>query len=257
MKWISHTFELSAYEWRLTYNAAWLLFWLPIVSSVLIVFTALNRNLFRFLLAEDGPIEWLTFGCFVTAMVIGLQVCNAFLQANYKWHAAFFAFFAVTMLFCAGEELSWGQRILNLETPEILRIPGQQDEIVFHNLGGTFGIFNISLLVVELIGGIAFFIKRWLSRGREQSRRINYIFPSLCLAPYFVIPFIYKLLVGALGPNPPYVVAKYIEWTELCLGLGLAIFAWHVLRLLRIELHDRRHDSSSQTGLTPIHSRKG
>jgi hypothetical protein len=138
----------------------------------------------------------------------------------------------------------------------VLRVPGQQDEIVFHNLGGPFGFFNVSILIVEVVAAIAYFLKRLLSRGQPWDR-VNYLFPALCLAPYFIIPLVHKLLLNSLGPEPEYVIAKYVEWAELCLAIGLCLFAWLVLRLLRMELNDRQLGSTSQTGLTPIQSRKG
>jgi hypothetical protein len=37
-------------------------------------------------------------------------------------------------LFGAGEEISWGQRILNIETPDIIKKQNAQKEITLHNL---------------------------------------------------------------------------------------------------------------------------
>lgn len=244
MKWINKAFEQSAYEWDLSYNTAWLLFWLPILSSVLVVFSALNRNLFRFLLAEDGPVEWATFGGFIVAMLIGIYICNLCLKLNYKWFAWFFGIFAIAMLFCAGEELSWGQRIFDLETPEELRIPGVQDEIVFHNIGGKLGIFNVALLLVEIVGGFAYFVKRRVMRGR-QGTQVNYLFPPLCLSSSFAIALIYKILQLTIWQNPEYVIQKYVEWTELSLAFGLIAYAWLVQRKLRAKLTNPQFDSQT------------
>jgi len=248
MNSIHKLFEQSAYEWYLSYNAAWLLFWLPILGSILIAFTALNRDIYRFILIEDGPVEWATFICFVAAMIVAIQVCNLFVQVNYKWQACFYAFFAIAMFFCAGEELSWGQRILNLPTPDALRIPGQQDELVFHNVGGTFGVFNIGIISVEFIGGIAYFVKRGLTVG-QRGGQVNYLLPGLYLSSFFVIPLVYKLLQFVLNRTPDSVIGKYVEWTELCLALGLCLFVSLVLRQLHIETKIRRSYVTNQ----PIH----
>jgi hypothetical protein len=41
---------------------------------------------------------------------------------------------AMILAFGAGEEISWGQRIFNIETPELLQKDNVQDEINIHNL---------------------------------------------------------------------------------------------------------------------------
>lgn len=82
---------------------------------------------------EDGPIEWLT--------VLGLLLCAGlcFLRmmererrpASFRWLAALFG---AAFLFGAGEEISWGQRLLGLETPEWMARHSRQPEINLHNL---------------------------------------------------------------------------------------------------------------------------
>lgn len=49
--------------------------------------------------------------------------------------------FAVLFFFGAGEEISWGQRILKVETPESINAANDQGEINVHNL--SFGSANI------------------------------------------------------------------------------------------------------------------
>jgi hypothetical protein len=83
---------------------------------------------------EDGPIEWLT--------VVGLLLCamlcfhRAVLQreprpALFRWTAVLFG---VAFLFGIGEEISWGQRLFGLQTPEWFAKNNRQSEINLHNL---------------------------------------------------------------------------------------------------------------------------
>ncbi len=46
----------------------------------------------------------------------------------------FYLGLALLFLFGAGEEINWGQRILNIQTPELIRELNKQDEISLHNL---------------------------------------------------------------------------------------------------------------------------
>ena len=46
-----------------------------------------------------------------------------------------FLWLALILLFGAGEEISWGQRIFGFETPEALKEINVQDEFTLHNIG--------------------------------------------------------------------------------------------------------------------------
>ena len=91
---------------------------------------------------EDGLLEW--------SSSIALAVCSVimflrFLRAKSKP----FLFFRATLLgaaliflFGAGEEISWGQRIFDIETPESLKELNKQKELNLHNL--QFGDFSVN-----------------------------------------------------------------------------------------------------------------
>lgn len=83
---------------------------------------------------EDGFIEWLT--------VLGLVMCAG--ATMYRivtlWgqkkplFIGVLAFVTVVFIFGAGEEISWGQRILNVETSEFFEQHNAQGEMNLHNL---------------------------------------------------------------------------------------------------------------------------
>ena len=52
----------------------------------------------------------------------------------------FFLFFAILFFFAFGEEISWGQRILNFATPESLKKLNMQEEFNLHNIDVFHGI---------------------------------------------------------------------------------------------------------------------
>jgi hypothetical protein len=232
MRWINRAFEQSAYEWDLTSNAAWCLFWVPIVGSVLLIFAAVNRDLYRFLLAEDGPVEWLTFAGFVITAIIAARIAFLLFKASHMWLVAVYTLFTAAMLFCAGEEISWGQRIFSYEIPDTLRSLNPTNELVFHNIGGTFGFFNLAIIAVEFIGVIAFFINRRLHLEKRWTYANYLLIPPLCLSSSFFIAFAYNPIRFVLWPEPTSVVSRYSEWTELCLVFGLTVFVLLALRQL-------------------------
>jgi hypothetical protein len=83
---------------------------------------------------EDGFIEWLTvFGLVLCAGACGYRVVTLWGQKK-PLFIAVLAFMTAVFLFGAGEEISWGQRILNIETSEFFEQHNAQGEMNLHNL---------------------------------------------------------------------------------------------------------------------------
>jgi len=100
------------------------------------------RNVF---VVEDGPIEWLT----VVALILALGVCCFRLKVLIGTRPPLFlsmlGLLALFCLFGAGEEISWGQRIFNFDSPEIFKKYNSQQELGLHNL--KFGDFKINKVI--------------------------------------------------------------------------------------------------------------
>jgi hypothetical protein len=84
--------------------------------------------------AEDGPIEWLT----VMALVLSFIVCVnrvVTLRSQKNWmFISVWSFLALFTFFGAGEEISWGQRIFNVESSDWFKQNNAQAETNLHNL---------------------------------------------------------------------------------------------------------------------------
>ena len=76
---------------------------------------------------EDGFFEYLTAVLFFLASILFLVVA---LKKRNLWFAGLFLLLFVG----AGEEISWGQRLLGIETPQELKKVNVQGEITLHNL---------------------------------------------------------------------------------------------------------------------------
>ena len=98
-----------------------------------------NETLFRFLIREDGPYETLSaFFYFVSVLLffylfwkypIDIKRKKSHFKRN-----IFYLFLSVILLFVFLEELSWGQRIFQFETPTHLRELNIQNSTNIHNL---------------------------------------------------------------------------------------------------------------------------
>lgn len=83
---------------------------------------------------EDGPVEWMT----VLVLVICAALC--FFRVFHlrtkkpKLFLSMTFLLGILFIFFAGEEISWGQRIFDIETPHWFEKKNAQQEINLHNL---------------------------------------------------------------------------------------------------------------------------
>lgn len=109
-----------------------------IVLSFLIICSLDEDKAFKLSL-EDGIIEYLSGLFFFMAAIISFYhfvtlkaggKINLFrTKRNYL-----VLLLGLFFLFCAGEEISWGQRLFGIETPEFMEKENAQKEFNFHNL---------------------------------------------------------------------------------------------------------------------------
>ncbi len=93
------------------------------------------------LMKEDSLFEtvsallWLCSSCICFYLFLTVrQECCLFPEKPRR--NIFFLFLAAVFFFGFGEELSWGQRIFGVETPEPLKLINDQGETNLHNLSG-------------------------------------------------------------------------------------------------------------------------
>lgn len=90
---------------------------------------------------EDGPVE--NYGAlshFISSILFFTAFAYSKIDRNYRWQKIlgqknlFYLLLGVLFFICFGEEISWGQRIFNIKTPEIISEFNAQKEINLHNL---------------------------------------------------------------------------------------------------------------------------
>lgn len=106
---------------------------------------------FRHYVREDGPVEYATaFFLFAGSLV---ALCRAVTCCRGKRHLPILTWSVLAFLFffAAGDEISWGQRILNIDSGEFFLKHNKQEEINIHNLvvaGKNLNIIIFSRLVI-------------------------------------------------------------------------------------------------------------
>ena len=143
---------------------------------------------------EDGFIEWLT----VVGLLASMVVCGRrFVKLKGKRSLPFMmvtGLLTVFFLFGAGEEISWGQRLFDVESSEFFKENNAQSETNLHNMvvGGKkinkmiFGT-GFALILLSYL-----FVVTPLYRKNEKARRffINFGVPipqNYHIAAYFVL----------------------------------------------------------------------
>lgn len=89
------------------------------------------KTVFLILFKEDGVFEYLTTIFFLLAFVFFLLSLS---KQKRKFINFYILILSLVCFFVGMEEISWGQRIFGVETPETIKKINYQDELTVHNL---------------------------------------------------------------------------------------------------------------------------
>ena len=146
----------------------------------------------RWLQGEDHGVEWLTFVGFAGASITAF--CTLRFRRKMSRLALFYIFMTGLFFFvCAGEEVSWGQRIFGFKTPEDVLKVNEQKEFNLHNL--KFEYLHPSDLVSWYMKGFGIVLPLvlvfWMRR-KDSTLRLYISAPELI--PCFCCPEIVHLI---------------------------------------------------------------
>jgi hypothetical protein len=173
---------------------------------------------------EDGLIENLTaifFGLSSFAFTI-FAYRSAFLKEKTRLGYFMVISWILLMFVFAGEEISWGQRIFDIETPSALKEINLQEEINIHNieivdtfLGGKYRYLSIMMLVTGLF--LPLFSLSEI--GKRSIQKLAFPVSPLCFAPLFVGAY----LSGKY--YHPIIANDAAEVREFLMSVGMLCFA--------------------------------
>lgn len=171
------------------------LYLFPVIAVIFAVIYLSNEELYRYIIKEDSIIEWFTFTFLIASGIVSLIIASGIRKKHHYIHWFFVLFFGFNLL--AGlEEISWGQRVFDVETTGVFNEYSDQNEINLHN---TFqGIFRIKTKHIALV---VLFIYGSLLPGLLRNREINsdnilgrqFILPPMFLRGGFTIAAIFML----------------------------------------------------------------
>lgn len=225
-------FRRDSQAWGIPRRQAKLLALLPLILAVAVAATVPFKEFYLWLVDEDHPIEWLQFACLVAAIVFLGFLAFRLYRRGQKGMAVLYAVITVGVVFLAGEEISWGQRIFGWQTPASLEAINRQDETNLHNIRGVQEFVPAAMLVASLYGACAPLVAAWLGERWKSVASKRLLVPPLCLVPPFLLAAAYRLFRLLIWPEPTFVISEYGEVLELTLYFGLAAFSWFNVRHL-------------------------
>ena len=175
---------------------------------------------------EDLIGEWAQVYLFAATMLLSIRV--AWYKSSYR---PFFAVLALACFYVVGEEISWGQRIFNLTTPEFFETHNLQNETNLHNFftGPISTTLKQSLEYLIALGLVVYGLLypllvavRWRLALWFSNKGLPH--PPLYLWPFFVLSAYLEL--GFISFNEA-------EIAEILIPLALAIMATNYLLALR------------------------
>ena len=191
----------------------------PVLGCVLLAVLAVaHGHLFNAIVREDSVLEWgevCAFGVAAVASALVAHRTDGFVRVAY-------ALLAIAALAAIGEELSWGQRLFHVTTPETLATANRQHELNVHNLFEVEST-DFVLLAAALYGATV-----------PHLRRPGPFVPPRTLVPAFAVVAAYFGIRVAFLPEPTYAQAKFSEWPEFCFAAAVALTALSTLSRSRM-----------------------
>ena len=128
------------------------------------------------------------------------------------------------LVFVAGEEISWGQRLFDWEKPTDWRDRNVQGETTVHNDSMLRWVFHTLMFVIGLVGSSFPFLRVRSYHGELPEETV----PPMFLSSYFLVVgggmsiYLLQILLGDI------MIIKLSEYWETCFAVAIA---WHLYML--------------------------
>lgn len=218
----------------------WALFLLPFVLVLGIVALKLESQLLYWEIAakEDGPIEYLTALVYLAATPIAFLIGLRFYRQRQRLYALLYGLLAAGLLFICFEEISWGQRLLDFDSPELFAEHNVQGEVNLHNFADRYRL-HLAYILVSAYGAFAFlFVPHLLAPRTILADLITpnwflmtYFLPTMLLYIYYdyMSPVLVALFGEPMGwgwqpDGEHFIIGKDQEPIEFIMALGFLLF---------------------------------
>jgi len=221
------------------------------VLSLAVAWSGSESQLSR-LLVEDGIVEWMQFLTFaMTSVLLGFAALERWKrESKFSFQVLALSGLCVVVAAAAMEEISWFQRILQVQSPDFFMQNNRQGETNLHNLalGNTGSIHKTIMLKMILLVGLTHnlvlpLIARFRPGVRTFVEKFGLYLPPLpAAAIYLVLVILSHLLIehprkGELGEMfgaVHYMATVFAAYFASC-GYGQTVVMEHPADALRME----------------------
>ncbi len=193
----------------------------------------IDRVDYKQFMAEDGLVEYLTAILFGVSGILAVLLTKNRSYFTHKWPRKLFVtgctLAAVAFFVVAGEEISWGQRLLGLETPAAMAEQNRQGEINLHNSEALWP-FVYSAYALIGIYGLVMWIIDWLTKDVFFQEKKYQVWKKIIVpGGYLFFNFgLISLYVWLRRNHGPWKYSAWEEISELFLVLGITV---HLIEL--------------------------
>jgi len=183
---------------------------------------------------EDSPLEYSQAILYFSSSIFALIISIRFINNRFILHGILYFLLFIGLLFVSLEEISWGQRIFNIETGPYFLTHNVQKEISIHNLKPIQDHLHEVYIVVGLYGTFAWLFLRKIKI--KSNHIMRFVVPEWFISSYFFLVFFvytYFQFISPFGVNTlgidGFRVGGFVIWrdqepAEFLLSLGFLIF---------------------------------
>ena len=194
---------------------------------ILLVMRMWPFDFFKRLVLEDHFIEWSQFFVILSCSILSGWIAFL-LRRNLVIFACLYLLFGLVAFFIAGDEISWGQRIFDFQTPSEIALHNTQQELTVHNISTVSSTLWFGYLLVSFLGSFSWVLLSVLP-GRLQFYA-KFLLPPWYVSSYFLLSLLYHLFSN---PSTPTHIREWSEPAELILYLGVFSFLFTIYITLR------------------------
>lgn len=178
---------------------------------------------------EDRQIEYAQFFTVIIAGVLAGQTSIFWRKISQHFsHWLFFALISMVLLFIGLDEISFGQRLFGIETPDAIAQRNFQEEITVHNLDGVKDLIGQAYIIVGLYGGLGWVVehvfrnKVKIFRDKNVKIWLDRVIPKPWLSPFFITISLFNIWQS----SGSFSIGEWSEVTELLLYLGILLHVY-------------------------------
>lgn len=204
-------------------------FWLFILTALYKYYSPFT---FAQLAKEDSVIEYATAGFYLLLSLLGVLGAKKLSSNPPKNRAVYFlqltghALVIIGSFLIAGEEISWGQRIIGIQTPEHLAAINTQEEINLHNNRAIFGYVYRAYFLLSFYASFSWIAADFIAKTKIPNtwkKLFDYWSPSKKLIGFFLPTLIFTIIRAEYGSI---LTDPWEETVELFLAIGLCLFLY-------------------------------